>query len=1058
MGRVPLQLALLAACAAACADDLQIARAPSPDTFGQELYDLSCQRVGYSEALAGHAPVDVSGDLYRTFCRSQPTPPAAPPKVQALAAHHQEIVQTVDLALPHAYLPRLSDLLGKIGPLFDDGTVQAGNDELGRALQSLAADDAFLNALSRMEGRDGYRPLGSPSLGLGRAVLAYPGIDALLGDTLRVIDDGGVGNAAFSALCDGAGHELVAAQPHAEADRPLALALGLGTTHDPAFATGHSYLTVQRDARGLAQAADPTAFLDGNGDGQPDADGFGHLLLRGGQQAPAPFAVPGEGAVSRDSSGRAVSAQGRPLYVTVELDDTVAAALLRQARTLVDPGRDTALGLIGGARALLGPPGPQNRTLPDGSSITFQGHDPQSAPLLDLLYAYDQLLADPNFQRNLDQLVALLRNHEDLVARVVASLVGASDAGKRHPEAAIPVDSTLYDELLPVVRDILTRPGLAEDLLRALSDPRTRRLGPLTAALARYKDRFDVDQQTQAAVGAFATVVDRESPDSGFNRSLLQRLLHLINDSDGARHCSKAGAQIRLFGLPLRTFDNDCDLFEIPDLAVFYLQTIARLRDGRGNLTSTPKAHLALRNLGLLGPFVSDDLLEQLSGIHGFTSHPTTEAINRALYLDPLPDFLNDTMDPIQCKLHQAYRDHHPGSIFAWEAQGFYDALRPLVQAFADHEAEPLLVQLMVVLHRHWPSGRSSDHQTSDPSGPTFVFGDGAVSYELLLAEVLDGDLLPALADTSAPIDSAVLLSTARFLVDPSLSPGLHGRDGRAESLRNDGTDAGPVTPLLLLADAYHARRLALDHAGAMGDAWRRATSNLVDDLASTTGSGAQTRFANPTLRPLIFILASWLEARVEAHRADLLQWTRQRLPADTEDLLEGPTFVAAADLGAALESDDRARSGLYGLLSALVQEGEGGLAVTLPALIDLAQQLLDEVDAIPLLRGVGRLLAAPSKLPQAELVFLHRVHDADQTQALADLVKQLFQQEQPGRTPFEVLGDVISEVQRERPGAGGLLTAADYRSVFQQVADFIHDEQRGLARFADIVKHRRLQ
>src|SRR5262249_3032006 len=137
---------------------------------------------------------------------------------------------------------------------------------------------------------------------------------------------------------------------------------------------------------------------DSDGDGQPDADAFGRLILADGQPAPTPFPVAGvQDGAPRDAQGRALGAAGNLLYATADLDQTFLGAAARQARRLVDPSRDTALGLLAGARALLGPPTMRSRVLDDGSALVFAGYDPSNAPLLDLKYAYLQLLGDNNF-------------------------------------------------------------------------------------------------------------------------------------------------------------------------------------------------------------------------------------------------------------------------------------------------------------------------------------------------------------------------------------------------------------------------------------------------------------------------------------------------------------------------------------------------------------------------------------------------------------------------------------------------------------------------------------
>jgi hypothetical protein len=321
---------------------------------------------------------------------------------------------------------------------------------------------------------------------------------------------------------------------------------------------------------------------------------------------------------------------------------------------------------------------------------------------------------------------------------------------------------------------------------------------------------------------------------------------------------------------------------------------------------------------------------------------------------------------------------------------------------------------------------------------------------------------MPALSDAAVYLDANVLGTSARFLFDPAQSPGLLARDGSSMMMRNDGMPQGPPTPFLLLAEAYKNRRAALDAAGGAADAWKRASSNMVDDTLGVTGTGAQAQFSNRAFRAMLLVMADWLKARVNAHsmaNGDRTTWTRTTLTNDAEDLIAGPVMTGLAELGTALESDDAARGELYGLLTYLVDEAgnDPTFAASLPGTADVIQQLMDDPDLVPVIRTIGEIMKADTGLVNSQVTFAHRARQADQAHALGDLLKQLFQQHQPGRTPVGVMVDAIAEVHRSDPGAGGPMTGADYRAVFHQVADFINDGGRGLARFTDIVKHRRL-
>src|SRR5262249_38940090 len=377
--------------------------------FGEQVYAITCERVGWSEALAGHAPKDVSGDLYRQWCASSPAPADAAAQGKALAARRGDIIQAVGTSLPHDYLSRPQDLLLALLPLYDDNTIESANDRLGIAFQTMEQSPDFADAMSHLAGREGYRPLGSASLGLVRTVMEYPRIDSVLAETLRVVDVGGSGHDAGGKPYDASARPLAPTQPVANPHPPAPtpkLALDLLMTQDPAFGTTNSTYVVSRDVRGLADAANMPAFLDADHDGRPDADAFGRLLLADGTPAPSPFPVAGEvdTAPMRDAQNRALDSSGNPYYVTLDLDKTFVAAAARQSRMLVNPSRDTAIGMLAGAKALLGAPMMRSKVLDDGSPYVWQGYDPATSPALDMTYGFAQLMADPNFDATIDQL------------------------------------------------------------------------------------------------------------------------------------------------------------------------------------------------------------------------------------------------------------------------------------------------------------------------------------------------------------------------------------------------------------------------------------------------------------------------------------------------------------------------------------------------------------------------------------------------------------------------------------------------------------------------------
>jgi hypothetical protein len=596
----------------------------------------------------------------------------------------------------------------------------------------------------------------------------------------------------------------------------------------------------------------------------------------------------------------------------------------------------------------------------------------------------------------------------------------------------------------------------------------------------KYKDAIDIDPDTHELIGTLSTEVDRNAPDNAWNRSLMQRLLHLIHDSSGVEMCNKQDAVIRdpFLGIPLQYYD-ECDLLRIPDLAVFYAQSIAYLKDANGNIVyddrglPTPKALLPLNfDNALIEAVVTDDLLEEESGIEGFRFHPTPAALNRVLLLDPMPPFLQDQMDPAVCRDGDLFIDAHTGTLPVWELNGFYDQMRPIVQAFADHDAEYLFIEILNTFHRHYPSKDSIDHQDINPNGHGYAKRSDIVSYEPMLIDVLENeDLYHAIVDGSPTINSLVapsgksaertLTDAARFIFNPR--PGLTHRLGGSTSTTGDGVTVDTISPWYVMADAWAKKRAHVAAAGEEGEAWERATGAAID-LFLRGEDAAGWRFKNPRFRGVSITLIDFLRARVAAHRdaGDLDAWAKQELPGDVERILSGPVFAGAADFVLSLQASPEARAALEDFHVYLTSELSGDevfqTAITVAA--DVMQLYQDDPDVVPIARMVGRALDPDFGLMQAHLDFVKQARHADTGGELTRLMRNLLSEPEPGVTALAQIADTICEVNRVSPHGdhGEPMSAEDFRSVFRAVSSFLYDERRSLRSFIEIVANRHVE
>lgn len=1087
-------------------------------TFGETVHTLVCKRTAYLDDLADGGTTDVRGDAYRDVCRLGLAPPAsASGKLKALQAERERLAGAVDAIFPDGFLPDLQTFLtsNEFLALYDDETATAAIDALIATLRHIAADDDAVAALERLGHRLGYRPL-RPAMGAVRALVGYPELNELLITLTTAITPGGAARGEWENLVEALAVTLRNAEPAASpdaADRTLRIALDFLLKERAELGTSMVAPLTTRDVRGVAQlrAGAPVAapFVDGNSDGKPDIDDLGRFVDASGAPipAPAPFEVPASAGAApwdyRDTLGRALTADGGPtVYQYVDLDKTVLAALARDGIQLFDPQKGTAFDLARGASALVGARTEATRTYASGESLTYRGYDLSSSPLLDMAYGYLSILRDPAIADTLALARVLISTREAEMARLTEALITAARKGDNHPEAVIPPDAPLWDDMLPVVQQILARPALVTALLQAMEKPEVAQLGERFRKFMTYKDRFDI-AANQTVTGSFATPVDRAQFDSGFNRSLFQRILHVINDSNGARACNKQDAKVKdpFIGITLGTYD-ECELFRVDNLATFYLQSIAYAKNASGQYicetnagafdsTTTastpegcvsqgrrprPKANFNYNWGGVvstsLDVFGGDQFLEDTVGIVGMRTHPTPQALNRVLFLDPTPAYLVDIINPLRDKEGDLYKAQHAGTLPVWEVENFFAQLRPVVQAFADTNSEQLFIDLLVALHKHWATTDSVTHQSTNPGAPGYVYGSGAMSYEPLMVDILqDGTLMGALSATAPALNAVtangknyedIVRAAAAFVVTPRA--GLADRQGATTTTTADGRAVNQLSPWHLLADAYNRKRDRLAMAGAEGTAWTESVTEVVDVLArgvEVTGQG--WRFKNPRSRGVLLAAIELLQSRIAAHDAagDRTAWLSQELPDDLEAKLSSPVFAGAADFVVSLQATPETRAQLEKVMQYLVDEATSSesFVTSLTAVADLAQLALDDRDLIPIARVVGEAIAPERGWLDAQLLFVRGARASDANRALARMMVNLYSEREPGVTAVGDLIDGLSEVLRARPydELGQRYAFDDYRAVLTGVADFLDEEKRGLRKFIAIIKSRNL-
>jgi hypothetical protein len=456
-------------------------------------------------------------------------------------------------------------------------------------------------------------------------------------------------------------------------------------------------------------------------------------------------------------------------------------------------------------------------------------------------------------------------------------------------------------------------------------------------------------------------------------------------------------------------------------------------------------------------------------------------------------------------------------ALFPVEELGFLQASIPLAKAFHDNGSNLLFVQLFDTLAVHWGSSMQTKAEC-DPSAPRtdarWCSQDGVVSYEPLLAEALGKtDLFQTLHDSSKELAAIqiphcdardangactktemwdgvkVMAEGLKSLVDPNLNKGLKQRSGDAGVVRNDGSTNPQVTPIYLLIDALKGFDQRFDdwkNVEMKGDdrlpQWRRARSQLVDQLFAIDGTGTASTFHNPATQKLIPNLVSALRSQVAAHcptPAVSCDWARKDLPQKATDTITGPLFATSLDLLDAIRSDASARTELERLLQFLLLSEQGDAQrSTLTALADVLQIFEDDANLTALLHA-GAETAGPEVIGDdghvaskglmlAAIDTLSRIlaeqHDAsgtrlcskeiDPNRTLAVVLRRMVTPPAEGQAPpIEVLMDVIADVNRRHPQDTSKLVADDYASIASEVGDFCSNPTRGLEQVYTVIK-----
>ncbi|MCA9634208.1 MAG: hypothetical protein KC766_41470 [Myxococcales bacterium] len=805
-----------------CSNDFSLDRkAPPRASVGTELYGLVCDRVGAQslrEDITGasfhdicHADAqgqydakvkrellntlrsdarDVDGDSV-PLEKQEADREYHIARIEALGRRRADLIRAFDTALPdieitlqkvrkaddqtdcssggdsdarREFLEELADTFANFVDLYNDETIPSLTRALGNLMLDLQRDSDAREALTRMDARQGYRPL-NVALGVARPALAYPRLGELADTLLNLLaSDSDPYNPAnkLDPKQDSffQNHQPVVGSAHSQfqdlltvfreelrtpSDPPqgalqtvydtrldltalsrprtkLEIGQALLLAEDQSFETGLPRYIVARDPRGVALVNRPQNVLPApfvpDSDGSPELDALGQFVTIGGAQPPTPFFAVGSPDGNRDGFGRALLTQSDPLYVYRDVNRSLLGRVLRDFRphlvSAEDGGDEVVMKLLAGLPLLLGDRDPDAQATkvyppdPDrGEEYALSGQTPpkdlaqapitlhyrayhaENSPLAQLVHGLGATLAHPEVDDALTLVRQLLRKYPKMVARLVKLGLDLKAIADKHPEAYIPEKSTFWDELIDVFIRMSRDPDMLEQLITAFGDPRTFELKDTFAAFMKFKDELSYykdDQNpgnynamngldssgnqlpdgqrlwnvTKGSFGTLSTPVNRNAPDTGENRSALQRFIQLLHDAKGMSACTKPGATVRiqllsgvLAGVTTIQYPQDripttavcalvgqpappqdmplCGILRFPDVAELILDVA--LNRAEFDVRDPCLRALMDSNLTVIVGG-ADNFLQTISGINGFTLQPTVEAISRMAFFD----------------------------------------------------------------------------------------------------------------------------------------------------------------------------------------------------------------------------------------------------------------------------------------------------------------------------------------------------------------------------------------------------------------------------------------
>ena len=427
--------------------------------------------------------------------------------------------------------------------------------------------------------------------------------------------------------------------------------------------------------------------------------------------------------------------------------------------------------------------------------------------------------------------------------------------------------------------------------------------------------------------------------------------------------------------------------------------------------------------------------------------------------------------------------EHHGDMLYAAEASGLLDAIRPIFQVFSRYGMTSDLARLMALLDQHYPTPEVTYFTQDGRPAPRAGQGSGLVRFEEPLRDWLLSDRLFPVLRQIALVSERVQSQRARtmssvigdFLAHAfTYEPALSRRDGLAMYQRSDGRMT-LYNPILLAGEALTKIDEILEANPESLAKWTRVSEAVIElFLEVERHDSGEAYFAKPGGIALAQVIAESL-ADVLRDKRELNQlraFLQDELYLSAEAFLTGRAFPLLIDLYLALTSAPQDRALLLQAASYLAStEARRPVLITLydlfselsfePHIVTLALTLSDLINPtrtwdvqrfpLPLLSHVMLMFQESRRLaPDAPVLDMAR-NAVTRHLSLSDAAG-----EPEGSAPLSVLGGLLADYNREAPDALSRLNAQDYARIASDLARWLRDDQRGMEQIYQVVKRRK--